>query len=274
MPTSRIRGRLRSGSSPPPRSSRRRGSRSSSRSPTGTRPPARPGSRARRARSGAGPTSPRRPEEDAPRSPPRERQHLRARRQVLREAPGLDAQQVQAGEERDEQRSPSGARSGGPREEPREVLAAHHARSRRSPRSRCRAPRSSRSRTPCGGRTPRGRTRTCRPRSGARRELGEDERAQQPHQPAERPRDEREAGPPQLSGDDARRAEDARAHHDPDDHGEAVERAERSAQSRCGGGRERPASPQATGRIAPRQNCTLAFAYRKRPLIPKALVVE
>jgi len=64
--------------------------------------------------------------------------------------------------------------------------------------------------------------------------LGEDERAHEAHQPAHGPGHEGEAGSSQLAGHEPRGAEDSRAHHDADHHGEAVQRAERAAQPRRG----------------------------------------
>src|SRR5207247_4899237 len=61
----------------------------------------------------------------------------------------------------------------------------------------------------------------------ARGELGEDQRAEEADRPTRGPGDEGQPGAAELLGDEPRRAEDPRPHHDADDHGEAVPKAER-----------------------------------------------
>jgi len=61
----------------------------------------------------------------------------------------------------------------------------------------------------------------------AGRELGEHERPNKGERTTQHPRDEREPGAAQLARDLPGRPKNSRAHHDADDHGEAVEKTKR-----------------------------------------------
>ena len=129
--------------------------------------------------------------------------------------------------------TPSTPRAGAAQaQQPGQVFAAHDGHARRWRRSTCRGPRSSRPRSRPAGRTPRARRRTCRrPPGGASR--ARRRRARPAGQSAAQdPGDERELGAAELRGDQAGRAEDARAHHDADHDRQAVGRAQRPLEAR------------------------------------------
>src|SRR3989454_1403819 len=159
---------------------------------------------------------------------PAQRQHLRRGDQILHPAAGCDADQVHAGEQRHHAGPEPRDRDRTPAREPHQELgrgnpdrgnrgrihpeAFHPTHYEPSPRAE---------RLPyvhilaAGLRV-------------ARRQLGEAQRPEEREAAAQHPGDEGEPGTPQLRRDDARCAEDPRPHHDPDDHGEAVEQLERS----------------------------------------------
>src|SRR5437762_2016693 len=102
----------------------------------------------------------------------------------------------------------------------------------------------------------------------ARGELGEAERAQERQGAPQHPGDEREPGATELGGHEPGGTEDPRPDHDADDHGEAVEQAQRSFEVRHGGRICTQKRRGAASRCAPVPASRSSCYGRRRPPPP------